>query len=171
MLARRAIEACGETVAGVTMRGGVLFLDYSTGFQKLLDGSVDAFVFTISAKSKSVYDACSMGELMLLPTDIGIIRTLKEELEVSSYTIPAEFYPSQLGEVRMVSDYTCVVVREDMQEQIAYKLTGAIVEDWAGLEMNGPALPRLELEEIFEESGFVLHPGASRWFTEKSEQL
>ncbi len=169
-LAVRAIEACGATIAGVTMRGGVAHMDYQEGVDKLLTSNVDAFIFTLSAPSQLIRDLTCRDEFVFLPMDGPLLQTMHDQCGTIAHTLPAGLYDDLDSDVRVIGDYTCLLARADMPDSTAHALAGALMNHWDDLCKDADMLPAQNTDEIFCDLGFPLHPGAKRFAEELKKQ-
>ncbi len=167
-LAIQAIQACGSGLASITMQGGVAQVDCELGLQRLVNGELDAFVCMLPAPSVYVRNACAMSELRILPFDGAIINQLQRQSGTTAHTLPAGMYSGLDEDIRVVGDYTCLLVSEDMADDTAYTLADAVFNNWRKQERVAIESPREHLDEIFSEEGFGLHESATRLVEEKT---
>ena len=162
LLARRAIEMCGDNLAGITMRGGVARVDYATGFKRLVNGEVDVFVFSMAAPAKAVSQARDRASLRILPMDDDLLEGMRQECGTTVHTIRKDTYLHFDTDTPVVGDYTCLLVNRNMSEKTAHALAQALWQHWDELSEIVPAITREDRPQIFSSHGFPLHPGARR---------
>jgi TRAP-type uncharacterized transport system substrate-binding protein len=74
--------------------------------------------------------------------------------------------------VTIVADYHCIFVNQDMDEDLAYRLTKLILDNVEELWASNGAMDKVTAEGL--TSGWsrpYLHPGAIRYFEEKGIEI
>jgi len=73
----------------------------------------------------------------------------------------------QEGEVNFWTFQMQVIVREDMPEDVAYKIVKAFWENLADIKATGAALANMNKDDSLESLSAKLHPGALKYYKEK----
>jgi TRAP-type uncharacterized transport system substrate-binding protein len=60
-----------------------------------------------------------------------------------------------------------VIVREDMPEDMAYKIVKTFWENLADIKATGAALANMNKDDSLESLSAKLHPGALKYYKEK----
>ena len=82
------------------------------------------------------------------------------------YELPAGTYPYQEKDITTAYSPNVLVVREDVAEEIVYKLTKLLWDNLATLQEIHSATRAMELEQALTGVVLPLHPGALRYYEE-----
>jgi hypothetical protein len=145
-------------------------LNPSQSADALRDGKLDAFFWSGGLPTPALQDlAHSPGVRMRLLPNAGVIPALVAA-HGPLYTrleIPAGSYPGVERPVPVVGVANLLVVREDMPEALAYRLTRVLFERQPELAAIHPEARKLSLDSATKGSPIEFHPGAQRYYREK----
>lgn len=134
----------------------------------LLGGEIDAFFWSGGLPTKTVTDLSGMVRIRLLELPPGTAAALDPRGNLYDETrMPRNFYDTGIS-VRTITAANLLVVREDMPEETAFRLTRALFEHQRELEAQHPEAQRLNLRDARSTYPLNLHRGALRWYREAS---
>ncbi|WP_041077406.1 TAXI family TRAP transporter solute-binding subunit [Thermotoga caldifontis] len=146
--------------------GRVSFASYTDGANQLCDNQLDMFAFQISRVASVIMDIESRTDVVILPVDEEAIQALADYLGTTKFYIEPGVYKSVTEPIPTVGDYTCLVIRENLPEDLVYKLAEAL---WKNKEQIAKAFADMaELNPKEAVAGNVpTHPGALKFWSEQ----
>ena len=169
------VRAIFEKGYGVTWKdikdwGGTLeFSSYSDGANLLADNHIDCFAFTVGRVASIVMNIESQTDIVILPVDQAARDALADALGTVTFNIEPGFYSSVTESVPTVGDYTCVVIRKDLPDDLVYDLAKALWEAKPTLVSAVKDIEELNAEEAIPTRA-PAHPGAVRFWKELAGQ-
>lgn len=143
----------------------ISFNNYAEIADNLVAGELDCFAYTAGTDVPLIHTIEEHTDVVILPIDSKILKELTEKFRTNTYTIPAGTYKSTKSSVDTLGDYTCLIVRKDLPEDLIYTLSKTLwenkgtvankVSDFGGLDPQ-TAVP----------VGLPVHPGALRFWNE-----
>ncbi len=136
----------------------------------LKDGNIDACCFLMTGKSgasSTVVELTSTFDCHMIPVDDEQIKSLnsKAPYYLDDY-IPANWVESNPEPVHTFGLNTQMLVREDMDEQVAYDLIKTIMEHMDDLTDIHSAFKVMTKDSVANGMSVPLHPGAERYLKE-----
>ncbi|MBQ7197553.1 MAG: TAXI family TRAP transporter solute-binding subunit [Synergistaceae bacterium] len=116
--------------------GSVEYASYDGGADLLADNHLDCFAFSIGKIASTVMNIESQVDVVLLPVGQEALDKLSDAYGTVTLTIDPGIYksvPEGAEPVKVVGDYTCVVIRKDLPESLVYELNKAVWEHKADL--------------------------------------
>ncbi|MBR1672240.1 MAG: TAXI family TRAP transporter solute-binding subunit [Fretibacterium sp.] len=146
--------------------GSVEYASYEGGADLLSDNHLDCFAFSVGKIAPVVMNIESQLDVVLLPVGQDALDRLSDAYGTTTFTIDPGIYrsvPEGAEPVKVVGDYTCLVVRRDLPDFLVYELNKAIWEHRDGL--IAAVKDVRELAPAMAISGKVpTHPGSlSYW--------
>lgn len=165
--ARRVLSATGlDPDRDVTRRG----LGPTQGADALKDGKLDALFWSGGLPTPAFLDLAHSPNvrMRLVPTGPALeaLRGAHGDL-YRSLEIPAGAYRGVDTAVPVVGVANLLVVRDDMSEDLAYRLTRVLFEHQVDLAAVHPEAKKLSLETAVKGSPLEFHPGALRYYRER----
>jgi TRAP transporter TAXI family solute receptor len=160
---RIVIEEHGLRYADLTAQ----FLPFSAVEARLRQGTLDAGFIAASDPADAIMAATSSPAVHLIPITADAVRRIRAKYPFLKPTvIPANTYQGQNADIGTVGVDNVLVCREDLPEDVVYRLTKAFFA----------ALP--EMTRIHAAVGLIdpaqapatpipLHPGAARYYRER----
>ncbi|EFC91600.1 TRAP transporter solute receptor, TAXI family [Dethiosulfovibrio peptidovorans DSM 11002] len=143
--------------------GKVEFSSYSDGSNLLADNHIDCFAFSVGRVASVVMQIESQTDIVILPVDEKARQAMTEAFGTVSFTIEPGIYKSVTEPVETIGDYTCVVVRNDLSDDLTYKLAELI---WQNKETLAKSVK--DMQELSPESAVPAavpaHPGAAKFW-------
>ena len=116
--------------------GSVEYASYDGGADLLADNHLDCFAFSVGKIASVVMNIESQLDVVLLPVGQEALDKLSNAYGTVTLTIEPGIYksvPEGSEPVKVVGDYTCVVIRKDLPESLVYELNKAVWEHKAEL--------------------------------------
>lgn len=145
--------------------GRVEFASYTDGANLLCDNNLDMFAFQVSRVASVIMDIESRTDVVILPVDEEAIQALANYLGTTKFYIEPGVYKSVTEPIPTVGDYTCLVIRENLPDDLVYKLAEAL---WKNKEQIAKAfvdMGELNPQEAISE-GVPTHPGSVKFWSE-----
>jgi TRAP transporter TAXI family solute receptor len=146
-----------------------LELDPSQQAAALCDGQVDAFVFAVGHPARTVQEATSGCDAMLVPAAGPAVQALVAVNPFYFATdIPGGLYAGNPDDVPSFGVGATLVTRADVPEDVIYTIVSAVFDDFEALRGLNQALANLVPEDMARKGlSAPLHPGAERYFRER----
>jgi TRAP transporter TAXI family solute receptor len=169
MVAQRVLRAYGSSIEDLVARGGTAHNVYygpATGMMK--NGQIDYLTFPSSPYASMVMDVATSPGIRFL--ELGPkqkAQIMKELLGATDTVIPKDMYPGVEKDFHTMARYYIIVVRKDMPEELAYRITRVIWDNLDELQRVGAFGKFMKLETAFNGMITPIHPGAVRYYKEK----
>lgn len=164
---RQAFAAYGVSYDDIECWGGKTeFASYSDGSNLLADNHIDAFAFTVSSPASVILKIETQLDINILPTDQDILDKMKAKLGTTTHIIPKGTYKCATEDIPVIGDYTVILIRGDLPEDLVYEMTKTLLENKETLAQSVKALEELNSVDAAAENAFPLHPGALKYYQE-----
>lgn len=145
------------------------FLTFSESAAALVDGTIDAAVFSVGYTASAVLEAMSTGRVRLLPIDQDHIRKLVDRhAYYSESSIPAFAYPGQDQDVTTISVLNWIVARNDLEDDVVVQVLDILAEEIGALSRAAEIAGQINLANLYA-SPTPLHPAARDWVERGAE--
>ena len=151
--------------------GSVEYASYDGGADLLADNHLDCFAFSIGKIASTVMNIESQVDVVLLPVGQEALDKLSDAYGTVTLTIDPGIYksvPEGAEPVKVVGDYTCVVIRKDLPESLVYELNKAVWEHKADLVSAVRDMDEL-VPEIALPEKIPAHEGSIKFWEELSK--
>ncbi len=166
-IVRQTFESYGVTYKDIKSWGGkVEFASYSDGSNLLADNHIDAFVFTVSSPASVILKIETQVDIQILPTDQKTLDTMNANLGTTTHIIPKGTYKCATEDIPVIGDYTVVLIRGDLSDDLVYNMTKTLLENKETLEQAVKALAEFNAKDAAADNAFSLHPGAAKYYKE-----
>lgn len=160
--AQLLFEAYGMTFDDI--EGG--YMAYADTIDRMKDGLLDA-AFTVNGSPTASFQE------LALTTDIEMLSFSEEEKDsiISKYpffverTLPANMYKGQ-AETQTLCVQSCLAVREDLDEELVYKLTKTMWEHYKELGEMIAFAKSMDPQNPVQGITIDVHPGAIKYYKE-----
>ena len=143
------------------------FNNYAETADNFVAGDLDCFAYTAGTMVPLIKTMEEHTEVVILPVEQPVLELLAGKFKTGTYTIKPGNYKSVTTPITTLGDYTCIIVRKDLPEDVVFAINktlwenrsaiSSVVEDFGGLSPD-TALPK----------GLAAHPGSVRfWSTVK----
>jgi TRAP transporter TAXI family solute receptor len=146
-------------------------LGASESADALKDRKIDAFFWSGGLPSPAIQDLSHTPgiAIRLIPSGGLVPRLLRDYGPLYfALEVPASAYPGLAAPVDVVGVANVLIVNKSMSEDLAYAITRAIFEHQPELAAIHPEAARLLLPSAAHGSPAEYHPGALRFYREKS---
>ncbi|MFX4287685.1 TAXI family TRAP transporter solute-binding subunit [Janibacter sp. G349] len=159
VIANRLIETSGLDLKDVKRQR----LDLTKTVDGMKDGSIDGLVWSGGLPTPAITDLfTSMGddvEFIDITDQLGDMQKVNEVYEES--TIPADTYDLD-ADVPTIAVPNVIVVREDMEDNVACALTKLMIDEKDALVKVHPAAEEIDVKTMTETGPIPLHAGSER---------
>jgi TRAP transporter TAXI family solute receptor len=164
VIALRVLEAAGldpaEDIAKRQLGAG-------ESVQAVKDGALDAFFWSGGVPTGAVTDLATTDEVVMVPTEPQLATLQQRYGDVyAKAEIEAGEYEGVDEPVATIAVPNYLVVREDMDAELAYQLTKLLFERKDDLAAVHPSAKSLDKAKAQEVAPLRLHPGAERYYKE-----
>lgn len=147
-------------------------LNFNETANGIRDGTVDAGFWSAGPPTSSIMDLATAREIRLIAiSDEEVARTAEVDPTVRRDVVPADAYRGQDDDVPSLSTPNLLVVRADMDEDLAYALVRELLEARSELAQVHPVAGRISAEYTLEVSPIPLHPGVVRYLREQGYEV
>lgn len=141
----------------------VSFNDYAETADNFVAGRLDCFAYTAGSTAPLIKAMEEHTEVLILPLEPKVLEMLANKFKTTTYVIQPGSYKSVTTPIATLGDYTCLVVRQDLPEDLVFAINKAlweekdsiasVVKDFGALS-PATALP----------AGLPTHPGSVRFW-------
>ncbi len=129
-------------------------------------GTIDVGVFSAGFPVPGL-EAAARGGLRFLDIDPQAVERVREEYPFFvPLTIPPATYASQVQPIRTVGVENVLLCREDLDEELVYRLTRTFFEALPDLAATHPSAGLIDAE-LASATAIPLHAGAARYYRER----
>ncbi|MBR1485891.1 MAG: TAXI family TRAP transporter solute-binding subunit [Synergistaceae bacterium] len=151
--------------------GSVEYASYDGGADLLADNHLDCFAFSTGKIAGAVMNIENQVDVVLLPVGQEALDKLSDACGTVTLTIEPGIYksvPESAEPVKVVGDYTCIVVRKDLPESLVYELNKAILEHKDDLIAAIRDIDELDPKTVLPEK-IPAHSGSIKFWSGKKQ--
>lgn len=142
-------------------------LNYNETADAMRDNTVDAGLWASTAPTSTIMSLAASRDIRLVPlSDDEVATIIDNDAAFVPFTLPAGLYPGMDAPVQTVALSNALVAHEDMDDELAYKVTQALHENRDFLISIHPAMNDMTLDFAVNGLPIPLHPGAIRYYEE-----
>lgn len=142
------------------------FTGYAAAADQLIDGQIEGMFFLTGLPNSTVIQLAASPGIKLIPIDDVTIEKIQKEVPFANkLTIPANAYSSQDYDVQTISIWSLLLVRNDIPEDLVYKLTKTLFESSKELGEVNIQAGWIDINEQ-KDLSLPFHPGAQKYFEE-----
>ena len=163
-MARHVLQIYGLTYDDMAE---VNHISYTDAVSLMKDGHIDCFMVVTTVPAGAGMDVAASRDIdvLALPEDkLAALRGLNAQYVPR--TIPAGTYPGQDTDIATFGTWTQLIARSDMPDDDAYTITRAVAENLAAMSAIVQAMDGIGLDQLAQDVGVPLHPGAARYYRE-----
>jgi TRAP transporter TAXI family solute receptor len=141
--------------------------------QALCDNQIDAFVYVAGHPNGAIREATNSCDVKLLSLPAELIANiLKTHPEYSATTIAGGLYRDNDSDINTFGVMSALLTTDKLDDETAYQIVKATMENLTQLERSHPALKGLKPENMTHVGLTVpLHPGAIRYYREHNIKM
>lgn len=147
------------------MGGSMEFASYEGGADLMADNHIDLFAFSVGKIASIVMNMESTTDIVILPVEDKALKALADAYGTVTFTVEPGIYKSVTAPVKTVGDYTSIVVRKDLPDDLVYELCKAMWKNKASLAKAVKDIDELS-PKIALPAGVPVHPGAAKFWKE-----
>ncbi len=170
MIAIQILEACGLNYEAIEKAGGsVQFTDTDAIINAFKDGYCDMFVLNVNKGHPVITEIALTGKLAFIPFSESELKFLNEKYGFIPTVLPAGTFNGQDADVPTGGSTTMIIAPQSMNDETAYAITKAVVENKESLIKGHKAFMDFDPATAADRDfiGTVpLHPGAEKYFKE-----
>lgn len=162
----KLFETYGVTADDIKAWGGeVNFMDGDAIKSYLQDGKADMTVDHVAAGQANTTELCMTTEMYFPQLSDETLTKLGQE-GFSTITIEPDTWKGQTEPIKSVGSQQVILVNKDMEDEVAYTLTKALVEKKDEIAAQIAALEYFKPEDSWkpEMLGAEIHPGAAQYY-------
>lgn len=141
----------------------IAFNNYAETADNFVSGDLDCFACTAGTEVPLIKTMEEHTDVLILPVEQDVLNFLAKKFKTGTYVIKPGVYRNITEPLKTLGDYTCLVVRKDMPEDIAYAMTKALWENRnyiAGVISDfGQLSPATAMPD-----NLPVHPGAAKFW-------
>jgi len=142
-------------------------ISYSDSSSLMQDRQIDMFAPVTTWPAPTIQEVAISGGIRIVPIRPEKFEELKAINPGYSYiVIPAGTYNGQTEDAGCLGSNNILVIRKDMDEDLVYQITKALVENLDELKSVHTLLSSLTAEDMPNDLGIDLHPGAAKFYNE-----
>ncbi len=167
--AAQVLEACGFSYDDIKKWGGsVEHTDFEAVTNAMKDGRCDIFIQALSQGQPTFTELAVTGKIDLLGLEQKTLDYLNK-YGYSQSTLPADSFKGQSKALKLPGYRSMVTVTDRLDDDTAYKITKALVENKEALVKGHKAFSDFNPKEAANPKNFggvPLHPGAIKYYKE-----
>jgi len=161
------LEALGVSLEDIEAWGGTVQFQASGEQTDLMrNGRVDLLANTLFEGHSSLGQMAAATDLRLLGVPDEAAQAVITQYGLQPWTIPASENPGQGGAVNTVTTSVILFSNESLDEDIAYTMTRAMIDNSDAMASVSDAMQRFTPAGMLEQSVLPFHPGALRAYQE-----
>lgn len=152
--------------------GTVEYASYSGGADLIADNHLDVFSFAVGKVAAIVMQVESTTDVVLLPMSDEALNKVAEAIGTVTFQVDPGIYkclPEGSEPVKVVGDYTSIVVRGDLDDAVVYDLCKSMytnVDVLASGVKDIAEIKGFDLNAVVPAAGIENHPGAVKYWSE-----
>ncbi len=148
--------------------GTVEYASYAGGADLIADNHLDVFAFSVGKVAAIVMQIESTTDVVLLGMEQATLDKIADAIGSVTFTIDPGIYkavPEGAEPVKVVGDYTCVVVRGDLDDKVVYDICKSMYDNVETLAKGVKDIAELD-PAVACPPNIDCHPGAVKFFNE-----
>ncbi|MCS2609942.1 TAXI family TRAP transporter solute-binding subunit [Halomonas dongshanensis] len=168
ILADHMFEALGTSLDEMRERGAINQISTAQIAQMMRDGTADVYIENAPLGQATMQELALTADLAFVPMSDAVLDHMTE-VGVPRITLPEGSYPGMEGDYASSNTPTILIATTDMDDDVAYQITKALVEARDELAEAFPPLADWDPEAGAQADQAVLelHPGAARYYRER----
>lgn len=163
LITRQLLQVHGMSYSDVKMS----YVSYTDSVAQMQDGHAVAFTLGTAIPAGSVLDLATARDVKLMDLSSSLDGMKKLNPGYTLVTVPANTYPKNDKDVRVIGYATHVVAACNLPDNVAYEITKSIAENVPTLASVYKGMAKLTPKEMAEDIGVPFHKGAARFYKEK----
>lgn len=145
-------------------RGGkVQFASYSDGAGLIADGHLDVFAFSVGKVASVIMNIESQTAIKILPVDAPALDKLSKAYGTGTFNIQPGIYKCVKSPIPTVGDYTMVVVRKDLPDEVVTQMSKILFQNKEKLATTIKDFSNFNSRDAVSKS-LPMHPAAAAYW-------
>jgi len=162
--ARLILEEAGLSYKDIDVN----YLEYSVAIQRMKEGKIDAFFYTVGYPAVVIEELASTKEISILSLSEDLIKKIGKKYPwLSRHVIPAKTYKWQEENILTISVMALWIGASSIPEDIAYKMVKGCFTHINETYFFHPKMRLITLDTALEGVTTPLHDGAKSFYKEK----
>ena len=137
---------------------------YTDSVALMKDGNADFFTLGTTIPAGAIMDLASVRKINLLNIDNIVLGKMREiNPGYLQATIPGKTYPGQDDDVLTIGYTTHLISKCDLDTDFVFRVLDSIYENLESLGAITKAITNITPENMLNDIGVPLHPGATAW--------
>lgn len=168
IIANYMFEALDSSLEDMRSRGAITQISTAQIAQMLRDSTADVYIENSPVGQATMSEVTLTTPMVFVPASQQVLDHMAQ-LGAPEADMPEGSYPGQEGPYRTSMTPTILIANADMDDEVAYQLTRALVEQQERIAETFPALAEWDPEAGAQPDQAVidLHPGAARYYRER----
>jgi len=141
----------------------IQYASYEGGADLIADNHLDVFAFSVGQVAAIVMNIESRVPMVLLPVGQKALDALAAAYGTTTHIIEPGIYKTVTKPVKTIGDYTCIIVRKDLSDELVYNLSKVM---WEKKRLLTAAVK--DVDELGPSmavpKGLPMHPGAVKFW-------
>ena len=104
----------------------IQFNNYAETADNFVDGKIDCFAYTAGVSVPLIKTMETHTAVRILPINQSVLDRMTKAIQTTTYTIDPGDYKSVTKPLLTLGDYTCIIVRKDLPENLVYEISAAL---------------------------------------------
>ncbi|HHV78659.1 MAG TPA: TAXI family TRAP transporter solute-binding subunit [Firmicutes bacterium] len=144
------------------------YISFSETADQFKDRLIDAGYAVLGVPNAALQDITSVAAIRLLDIDDAMLEKIRAKYPYyTRLVIPANSYKGQDTDTKTVTLKAILLARNDLDEELVYKLTKTLYENAAEVAAGHALGKNIKLETALEGIAIPFHPGAQKYYKEK----
>lgn len=161
--ARTILQGAGMSYKDL---GRVEYLPFNESVELMKNRQLDATLQSAGLGVSSLKDLATSIDIAVVEIPHAVIEKIGAPYVKA--TIPANTYTGQTEAIPTAAVINYLATRADLKDDLVYQMTKAIFENLPELQASHSAAKDIKLEDALQGMPVPVHPGAERYFKEKS---
>jgi uncharacterized protein len=168
IMADYMLQAMGTSLEEMDQRGAIIQISVGQIAQMLRDGTADVYIENAPVGQATMTEVTLTTDMVFIPFPDAVLDHMTT-LGAPAGPMPAGSYPGQDGDYVNPTSATILIANADVDEEVVYQLTRALVERRDELAAAFGALEHWDPQAGAQPDQAVieLHPGAARYYRER----
>ena len=163
-------ERYGFNYKDIESWGGKLYSNnYDDVVNMARDGQIDCVIWLGPGEGWFITEIVKNVPMKFLPVSKEIAESMTADKGLVPGFVPKDYYAGYVGDsdVPTVRAVTEVIVRDDLSEDMAYKITKVICEHKDDLAQGNAMWSTFTPETAWQNLSYPIHPGAMKYYKEQ----
>ncbi|MHC1727894.1 MAG: TAXI family TRAP transporter solute-binding subunit [Syntrophobacteraceae bacterium] len=144
------------------------YLSYSEAADQFKDKLIEGAYFVVAVPNSALQDINLMHPVQFLEIDDKKFDEIVKAYPLySRFTIPPNSYSGQTEPVKTIGVYSSILVRNDLPDDLVYKMTQTMYEQSAAIGQAHAAGKGMNVSMAIQGIAVPIHPGAQKYYKEK----